>query len=174
MYRIGPNSKGDFRIISETAKASELEFTFENWQIQDRTYSITQRISIYSNTHFYVSKLTIKGMKGDEELISGIVDHGVGVSSFEVGDYQVLSTHGAQDIDGRALGMALATKLSDVAKISTADEYLGSIDQTHLLVMKGNEVSFCFFVGWELSDRGFKEESYFNDVVKEELKAIKN
>lgn len=170
IYRIGVGSMGAFKVIEETPSKSALEFSFTDWQVQDRSYNVSHRISIESGTHFYEGEITVEGLKGDESLVSGIVDHGVGASQLNTEKYTILSTYGNQDVEGKSLGMAIAVGNEAFGKVDEASKYKGAVDKTHLVHLTGNKMAYKFFAGWELQDANFKSKEGFEKMVKEELK----
>src|SRR5512133_2149826 len=74
LYRIGPCEEGNYRIITEGTVRSILELTYKNVPAGDRFYDVVHRISIYAGDHFYRSQVWVKGLKGDEQLVTGIVN----------------------------------------------------------------------------------------------------
>lgn len=170
LYRVGVGAHGSFRIIEETPNLSSLEFSFKDWKVQGRNYNVTHTITIKSGTHYYEGNIKVEGLTGDETLVAGIVDHEVGSKLLDTTHYKMLSTYGNQDTEGLKLGMALAVNDESFLSIDEAKSYKGEqVDKTHLLLMKGNNVTYKFFAGWELQDELFKEEKGFQQILFEEL-----
>ena len=173
LYRIGGTGEGTYRRIAETPTESSFVLSFPDSKIQGRKYAIDHTITISAGTHFYKSKVRVKGLKGDETLVSGIVAHMDKPTKETYKNYTIMATHGVQSEDKSNLGMALAVPNSHFLKISKSEDYKGaSVDHTHLLEMKfgnGDTVEFYFFTGWELQDGKFKEASYFMNTIKKEL-----
>lgn len=171
LYRIGIGADASFKIIEESPNSSSLVFTFENWKVQDRNYNLTHTITIKSGTHYYEGNVKVQGLKGDETIVAGIVDHEVGINIVDAGDYKILSTYGNQDTEGLKLGMAIAVDNESFDKNDEAKSYKGlQVDKTHLMLMKGNNVTYKFFAGWELQDELFKSKDGFENMMLEELK----
>ena len=169
LYRVGVGAEGSFRIIEEGPKSSTLEFIFRNWKVLDRNYNISHIIRINSGTHYYEGNIKVEDLKGDETLVTGIVDHGVGITEFKTDKYTIISTHGNQDVEGERLGMAIAVANDNFAKTDEASNYDGAVDKTHLVHLNGKDLTYKFFVGWELQDDQFKSKDLFEEMVNQEL-----
>ena len=170
IYRLGRGAKGSFRILEEEANSSKLEFLFEDWVIQDRKYTVTHTISINSGTHFYEGNISVEGLQGDESFVTGIVDHGVSTYEIKTGNHTIFSTHGKQEVEGLILGMAIAVADDSFNKTDSASNYSGEVDKTHLVHLKGKNMSYKFFAGWELQNAKFKSQEQFEQMITNELK----
>lgn len=169
IYRMGVGAEGSFKVIEETPLSSSLEFNFKDWKVQDRTYNVSHIINIKAGTHYYEGTIEIEGLKGDELLATGIVDHGVGASTVAMNSFITLFTHGNQDVENKALGMAIAMESGSFYKMESADNYIGNVDNTHLILSKKNGVKYKFFAGWRMQDKGFETKEYFDKVIRGEL-----
>ena len=169
LYRVGIGADADFKIIQESPELSSLEFRFKNWPVLDRKYNVTHTITIKSGTHFYEGKIQIQGLKGDETPVTGIVDHGVKITELKSENHTILSSFGLQDVEGKALGMAIAVANENYKKWDSAKDYKGTVDKTHLVHLKGNSLVYKFFAGWELQDEAFKSKNLFEKMINKEL-----
>ena len=174
LYRIGSNGNGTFNLISENENQSSFRLSFDDFKINGRIYKIDHEIEILAGTHFYKSTVSIKGLKGDEILVSGIVAHMDNLTRGNTSAYNFMGTHGIQAEDGSNLGMAVAVPKKYFIKTSKSTDYKGSIDNSHLMEIKliDGKAEYCFFTGWELQDPQFNSAVYFMQTVTKELNNI--
>ncbi|TAJ11498.1 DUF4861 domain-containing protein [Marinilabiliaceae bacterium JC017] len=168
IYRIGPCEVGRYRFICEGPVRAMLELTFKGFKVQDRSYNITHRLSIYAGDQFYRSQVWIEGLQGDEQLVTGIVDkHDLSYLVDESGDYLVYATHGHQAYTHECLGLALLVKKADFVAYKAAPKEGEGILETHLLKLKPQQpTEFAFVVGWEYRNKKFSDKDFFMDVCK--------
>ena len=172
IYRIGPTGEGRYRFICEGPVRAMLEFTFSNVKISDRTYNVRHLVSIYAGDSFYRSKVTVNGLKGDEKLITGIVDHQVPLVKGEYKDMLYFYTLGQQAFMHESLGMAIITGEKFFAGSFSAPEKGDGIIKTHVVSLKienDKPVEFAFLAGWELQNKELAERSSFEDLIKESI-----
>ena len=133
LYRIGSSGKGKYRFINEGPVRAMFEFSFTGVKMGERTYNIKQIISIYAGDHFYRSKVTVSGLKGDEKLITGIVDHDVEFDKGKFAGYKYFYTLGPQAFMYEFLGMAVLVKKDVVSGSFSAPDSGDGIIKTHVV-----------------------------------------
>lgn len=172
LYRIGPSGKGRYRFISEGPVRALFQLKFMNVKIKDRTYEIRHLIAIYAGDHFYRSKVTINGLKGDEKLITGIVDHDTELVKGEYEGVDYFYTLGPQSFLHEYLGMAVLADKRIVAGNFDAPETGEGITKTHVVSLKisdGKPVEFAFLAAWEYQDEKIKDSKYFEALIKRSI-----
>lgn len=174
LYRVGPCEEGRFRVISQGPVRAVFELTYKNVPAGDRFYSVQQQISIYAGDNFYRSSVRVNDLKGDEELVTGIVDmHALAAEKTDIGDKKVMSTWGKQTMNGEVLGMALIFPASEFKRYWEAPVSGSGIINTHLVSLAlsaDKATSYNFMAAWEFRDEKLKDEGYFRDVVKEAVR----
>ena len=174
VYRIGPGCKGTYRLICEKPDYSAFELKFEKWKVQDRCYTITHTINIAAGNRYYESKVKIEGGKGDEFLVSGIVNlHSNQLYMIRENNRVIIATHDKQGYSGEYLGMALMTSQTCFADTVTAPNSGAGITNTYMLKMKpdqNKEVRFRFYSCWEYENASFAKQEFFMDFLKSDMK----
>lgn len=163
--------KTTFRIVAEGPVNSVLEYTFENWKPNDRTYTVDETTSIWLGMYGYQSTISLSGLQGDEHLVVGLVninnDKPLEIDE-ENKEYVVLFTHDKQTYEKEWwLGMALILPKEHYLGYMEAPE-TGNLSNTYLAQMKieNNEPVQYYAVGaWELSDKNFIDKAYFKSYV---------
>lgn len=172
LYRIGPSGEGRYKFICEGPVRAMLELTFSNVKISGRTYDIKHLVSIYAGDSFYRSKVTVSGLKGDEKLITGIVDHDMQLIKGSYKDMSYFYTLGPQAFLHEVLGMAIIVDKKDYAGSFSAPEEGDGIIKTHVVSLKiedGKPVEFAFLAGWELQDKRLAKKYFFEDLIKQSI-----
>ena len=172
LYRIGPSGRGTYRFISEGPVRAMFEFTFTGVVIADRTYKISHVVSIYAGDNFYRNRVLVDGLKGDEKLITGIVDHDLPLNKGEYEGTIYFYTLGGQAYTHEDLGLAvIVDKKSFVDSFSAPLEGDG-ITKTYVvsLNLKNNKpVEYIFLAGWELQDKNVTNKDYFEGLIKKNI-----
>jgi hypothetical protein len=177
IYRVGPCDEGRFRLISQGPVRTVFELTYKNVPAGERLYSVNQQISIYAGDDFYRNSIQVDGLKGDEELVTGIVDmHALAADKAEAGNMKIMSTWGKQAMNGEVLGMAVIFPASEFKRYWEAPLSGAGIINTHLVSLSlsaGKPTHYVFLAAWELQDQKLKDKEYFNEVVQEAVRKIK-
>ena len=117
------------------------------------------------------------GLKGDEELVTGIVDmHALAADKADIGNNKVMSTWGKQSMNGEVLGMALIFPASEFRRYWEAPASGPGIVSTHLVSLAlsaGKPTRYAFVAAWELQDDKLKDKGYFNEVINEAAGKLK-
>ncbi len=167
--RVGIMQRGTYRFVTEGPVRAIFELGFEGVEVADRRYNLRHEISIYAGDHFYRSRVWVDGLKGDEELVAGIVNiHQKESFQVDVPGFNIVGSHGPQAFLGENLGMALLVPEDEFVGSWKAPDTGDGIVETHLVSMKLSNrkpTDFCFFVGWEYQDKGFARLDYFKEMV---------
>jgi hypothetical protein len=177
LYRVGPCEEGRFRLISQGPVRTVFELTYKNVPAGDRLYSVKHRISIYAGDNFYRNSVWVDGLKGDEELVTGIVDmHKLAGDQAEIGSMKIMSTWGKQAMNGEVLGMAVIFPSSEFKRYWEAPASGPGIVNTHLVSLglyAAKPTQYAFLAAWELQDDNLKDKEYFNGVLNEAAGKLK-
>lgn len=145
---------------------------YKNWKLLGRTYQVTEEIRMEPGKYYYESKVTVSGLKGDERLVTGIVNFKAPESfQFSQGNKGILYTHDKQADDGSHLGMAVMTDQKNDPKYGATPNTGSGIVNSYTLSMaiQNNEpVIFRFYAGWEQTDKQFTDKKYFENFLQRE------
>lgn len=166
--------KTTFKILNEGPVKSVLNYTYQNWKPNsDRTYSAEENTTIYPGIYGYKNTVSISNLQGDENLVVGLVninnDKPLSVID-ENEKYVILYTHDKQTYDKEWwLGMAIIVPKESYLGFTEAPK-TGNLSNTFLTKLKIEDkqpISYYAIAGWELSDKGFIDETYFVDYLKQ-------
>jgi hypothetical protein len=162
-----------FRIAAEGPVNSILHYEYEDWKTHGRTYDVSETTSIWPGMYGYKNTVSVQGLQGDEELVVGLVNINTEKPLTEIepnDDYVILYTHDQQTYEREWwLGMALILPKESYKGYFEAPQ-TGNFSNTFLARLETTNdrpVHYYAVAGWELSDDGFKNESYFVDYVKQ-------
>ena len=162
---------GEVDIIADGPLRSIIKMKVNGWEVDGNIYNLIHEISIWGGVQFYTSKITLSGLKGGESLVTGIVNiDSDSLMFFESNNkFVCMATHDNQAYDGEKLGMAILIHKSNfIAHIEAPEEGKGIV-KTYMAELKlENEkpVIFCYYSGWELQNKKFKDADYFIDLIK--------
>ena len=169
VYRLGDAAKEHFRILEETGDRSSFLLEYRGWEVADRTLDLDWEISIESGTWGYESKVTINGLQGDEELLTGIVNlHSDTVYIEQHNDRFIMYTHGVQAELDNTLGMAVSAPESEVlgsGEFTSDDQPIGSTYYVRLRLADGQPTTYRFSAGWAPGERAFLEREGFAEEI---------
>jgi hypothetical protein len=170
LYRVGPCEEGHYRLISEGPVRAVFELSFKNIPAGDRLYSLRHRISIYAGDRFYRNRIWIENLRGDEELVTGIVNlHAIVADTLRDDSVMIVSTLGNQGFNGELLGMGILFHPGQFKKYREAPDTGAGIVNTHLVSFtpdKDKPVEYCFLAAWELQEPGIKDKAYFEGLLR--------
>jgi hypothetical protein len=178
--RLGGSSVGRTRyeLVKDGPEEAIIRLYYDNWQVLNRTYQLIEEISIKQGDYFYESNVTIKGLKGDERLVTGIVNlKGMEAVQLKNGDVAAIYTHGKQSENNDNLGMAILVQKSAAPVFGKAPESGSDILNTYTVALKATNnipVVFRFYAGWEQTDKRFADKAYFQDFLTKEAAAWNN
>ncbi|MBN2166170.1 MAG: DUF4861 family protein [Marinilabiliaceae bacterium] len=176
LYRIGPCEVGNVRFITEGPVRAMLELTFEAVPAGDRKYNVKHLISINAGDRFYNSEVFIKGLQGDEKLVTGIVNkHECSLIEDEEAGMKLFGTLGSQAYTNEFLGLGLLVPSAQFSYNKTSPMEGDGITETYLVAINFTEdskVFYSFFSGWEYENEGFKDQAFFIDQLKIAAKKI--
>jgi hypothetical protein len=155
-----------------------LNYHFENWQPDGRTYQVDETTSIWPGMFAYQNQVTFSGLHGDENMMIGLVNinNQNPLEEIAVNDqWQVLLTHDMQTYDRKWwLGLALIVPRDLYLGYIEAPK-LGQLSNTFLARLKvdnNKPITYYAVAGWEMSDEGFKDADYFRNYVADLVKQL--
>lgn len=162
----------NFRIVTEGPVRSALNYEYSNWISGEREYSVEENTSIWPGMYGYQNSAKFSGLQGDEELVIGLVNSNTEepLSTYDGNDkYVVLYTHDQQTYDKTWwLGLAIIVPRNIYLGNMEAPK-TGRLSNTFLarLKVENNKPVTYYAVGcWELSDKGFAKNEYFENYLK--------
>lgn len=173
LYRIAPGSNGTASILYEGPLQSAVRLQFADWKVKDRVYHVTHDITIQSGTRYYASAVTVDGLIGDENLVTGIVNmDSDSLYSFSGQNEVAFGTFDNQAYSGEKLGMAIALNKKDLVQSFATPDSGEGITQTYAVSMKLKNavpVSFRFYACWEYEDKAFSSYDGFANFIQSDL-----
>ena len=160
-----------YHLISDGPLRAMFKLEHKNVKISDRKYNIDQIISIYGGTYFYTDKVVVEGLKGDEKLVTGIVNLHSDSLYIDDSNNKFINyyTHSVQAMDTTYLGMGVMVANDLHPEVLPEDIKTKGIEATYFIAMefdKNNTASYRFYSGWERTDKNFKNRKYFAELMK--------
>ena len=171
LYRVGPCEEGRYRLVTEGPVRAILELTYKNVPAGDRLYNVTHQIAIYAGDRFYRSRVWVSSLRGDEELVTGIVDlHQIPADTLSEETRKIMYALGNQGFDGEVLGMGIVFPSGQFTRYWEAPVAGSGIVNTHLVSLTLNNnapTEYYFLAAWEKQDLRVKEKEYFMGLLRE-------
>jgi pectinesterase len=179
LVRLGGNvAETTYELVKNTLDQAVIRLTYKNWKVLNRMYDLVEEISIAKGNYYYESAITIKGLKGDEKLVTGIVNLKSNSSyNFLEGGNSILFTHDLQSENNDMLGMAILIPGKFKPVYKEAPRSGTGITNTYLVALepKGQEpLRFRFYACWEKTDINFRDKEKFQQFLREEAKKWKS
>lgn len=169
LYRICQSCLSKYQLVTEGPVRSVFELTYNDFNVDDRSYDLTHQISIWAGSYAYDSKVTLNNARGDERLVLGIVNMQSDSLLVTEHNEQFVSilTHDKQAFQGEYLGMSIVMDKESFVNTGMANDEEADITQTYYAELDlGKEpVYYSFYAGWEQSNPRFKELDHFKEHV---------
>ncbi len=160
-----------FQIVSNGSEESIMKFTYNGWRPMNRDYFVQTTTSTWPGMYAFNNQVICKNLKGDETLVIGLVNSNTDhpVTEININDKWVaLLTHDKQAVDKQWwLGLAIVLPKDSYLGYMEAPK-TGRLSTTFLGKLKidnNKPVNYFAIAGWELSDEGFKDSTYFKNYV---------
>ena len=171
LYRLGSTDGYEYQKIAEGPVRSVFDLKYTGWHINGQNLSATERISIYPDKYWFQSDVTMPGISGGKQIVTGIVTSLLKNQpvDFEANsDYRAIATLDKQSLNNDELGMAVLLKKDEVTKVArttdidfyklgyrTVDEkqFSNIISQTYYVAQKiepEEPAKHYFFAVWGL------------------------
>ena len=168
-YHLGDAAEEHVRVLEETPERSSFLLRYRGWEVAGRTLDLDWEISIAPGTWGYTSSVTFTGLKGDEELLTGIVNlHSDTVYTEQTNGRTVMYTYGPQAELNKLLGMAITTDQANVlgtGEFLTDDTPISSTYYARLRLTDGQPTTYRFTAGWEPSNADFATREGFVKAI---------
>ena len=172
LYRIGDNNIGTFERVYDGPLKSEFKFIFNDWEMESKSYHITQYISIISGQFAYKSHVFAEELPESASLIAGIVNlHSDTLYQEKFPGHVCIFTHAPQTEDTTFLAMGLMIPENYYISLDTAPETGDGITNTFFARtgLDGAKIGeFYFYALWEGSDNRFADLNYVREFFNRE------
>ena len=169
IYRLGDVAEEHYRKLEEGPDGSRFLLDYNGWEVAGRSLDLDWEISIEPGTWGYESSITLTGLRGDEELLTGIVNlHSDTLYTEDRGDRFVMYTYGPQAELDHTLGMAISAEEDAVlghGELTEDDLPVGSTYYVRLKLAEGEPTTYRFTAGWEPGHPAFGEQSAFAEAI---------
>ncbi|PPK88564.1 uncharacterized protein DUF4861 [Neolewinella xylanilytica] len=169
IYRLGDVAEEHYRKLEEGPDGSRFLLDYNGWEVAGRTLDLDWEISIEPGTWGYESSVTLTGLQGDEELLTGIVNlHIDTLYTEDRGDRFVMYTYGPQAELDHTLGMAVTADASQVlghGELAPDATPVASTYYVRLQLENGEPTTYRFTAGWEPGNPAFGEQSAFVEAI---------
>ncbi len=176
VFRVDLPEKGTFERVADGPLRVIFRLGYYGWHAGGHTYDILDEISIWGGTNFYKARVSVKGVTGNESLITGIVRHCDSLHIDQPNDkYIFFSTHCNQAYEGEKLGMAILVKAEDFITTIQAPTSGEGIVNTYMIDLKLHEdhpTEYLFYSGWEKQDPRFAEAGYFHSLITRDAQRL--
>jgi hypothetical protein len=170
-----------YDLIVKGPVRSIIQITYDNWQVGDKSYKLTQRFSIYAGKYWYRNDYTLMGVDGEVQLATGIVNlknTKPAITQTNNQAYLSLLTHDKQSENDDMLGMAVVGRVADFqgygVATGTADDEASATNTLIMKVRDGQTNHYYFFAGWEKSNPEFSNQKGFAAYVQREADRFAN
>ena len=170
IYRIAEPEKSSFELVANGPLRTIFNLNHHNFKIGDHDYQINHQIAIYAGVPFYESTVTVKGLQGGEELVTGIVNLHSDTLYTQTDDNQrlVFATLDKQAEKDTYLGMAIAVDKKDFVQTIELPDEGADITSSYAVILKLGEntpVSFRFYALWENRFKKVSNKKYFLEYL---------
>ena len=179
IIRLGGNvGETHYELVKNEMDHAIIRLRYKNWKVLERSYELVEEITIRKGNYYYESSVMISGLKGDEKLVTGIVNlKSKSSTTFSAGSHSILYTHDRQTENNDMLGMAIIIPKTFKPVYSKAPKAGNGITNTYLMAIKpktGKPVTFRFYACWELTDKSFSDKTYYETFLKKEAVSWKS
>ena len=148
-----------------------MQLQYEGWKVGDKSYDLTEEISIWAGKYGYNSRVVMPGVEEKKTLVTGIVNlHSDTVYQGDARDFKIIYTHAKQSANKPSdyLGMGILVDKKYYAGMeSTPKGKKDEVSDTYAIKMNyDGEVSYSFYAGWELTNKEFKNKQKFFEVIE--------
>ena len=168
-YRLGDVREETYRLLEEGPEGSRFLLTYRGWLVAGRELDVDWEISIVPGTWGYESSVTVAGLQGGEELITGIVNlHSDTVYTKTTSGRYVMYTYGPQAELDNVLGMAISADEDAVAgagEFAAGAEPIASTYYLRLKLRDGMPATYRFTAGWEPGHAAFADRAAFEAAI---------
>ncbi|MFW5761386.1 MAG: DUF4861 family protein, partial [Cyclobacteriaceae bacterium] len=167
-----------FKLMIEGPVRSVFQITYDDWQLSDQMYDVTNTVQIWAGQFGFHGKVDFTEMAPDT-LIVGLVNSNNNQPMFPaepIGNWLPVATHDQQTYDKEYwLGMAVVVPAERFISCEATGEESPSVSTSfNALIDNAENRPFEYYTlsGWELTDERFAKREFFNDFLHTEIKKI--
>ncbi len=167
-----------FKLMIEGPVRSVFQITYDDWQLSDQMYDVTNTVQIWAGQFGFHGKVDFTEMAPDT-LIVGLVNSNNNQPMFPaepIGNWLPVATHDQQTYDKEYwLGMAVVVPAERFISCEATGEESPSVSTSfNALIDNAKNRPFEYYTlsGWELTDERFAKREFFNDFLHTEIKKI--
>lgn len=171
----------NFRLISEGPVRSIFEINYEDWQVDDQLYDISNRVIIWAGKYWTTNQVSLTNEAGIDTLIVGLVNSNNDqplISIDPINGWRAIATHDRQTYEKEwFLGMALILPEEHYVGYREAPEEGASITTSYNALLTSGiaeTVPYHALGAWELSNENFADQQKFKEFLQEEITKIAN
>lgn len=159
ILRLGPNVREtSYELIKDGLYEAVFRLRYKDWKVLDRVYQLDEIISIKKGDYYYQSSVTMKGLKGDEKIVIGMVNfktEEMMIHNFN--GHKVIFSVDRQTMNDEYLAMAIMVRGNDVEEsVIPPNRKLISDSYIALKPIKnGESVQYRFYALWDKSISGY-------------------
>jgi hypothetical protein len=186
LYRLGPTSEANFRLIANGPVRSIIELIYDGWQVADEEFKLREVITMRPGTWYYKSKVTLlNDFSGTRDIVTGTtllyrLDSAPEPNFVALNErFNGLITDGAQseNKDWLSMGILFDKSSCDTWFLAPESAPNDGVTLTACVPMKaesGKPVRYLFYAGWEKSDLRFKTEGLLKKVMEADAQRMAN
>lgn len=175
--RLGKTDTAIYKLVADGPVRSIIQLEYFGWIIDGQSYNVKEQIIIWAGKYWYQSNVTLEGLSGKEELVTGIVNlKNINKKKLLLKPnpvYKSLITYSRQSENNDMLGMALLFKVSDFQNSGelTEPSDTNSFGNSFYIRLKAHSsfaTTFYFFSCWEKASENFKSQSGIINEIETE------
>ncbi|GAB4426877.1 MAG: hypothetical protein OHK0039_44970 [Bacteroidia bacterium] len=185
LVRLGQVAETRYRVVATGPLRSIMELSYTGWTVAGASLSLRERIEVRAGEPGYRSTVSIQGLDGPGELVTGIVNlHSDTV--FEVAatrNWRGIATHALQSENQDHLGMAVLVPSAFYTRAGMAPEAAPeapagvdlAVTQTYWIAQQVHSdapARFFFMAAWEGGDKRWGDRQTFLDAVEQQAAAL--
>lgn len=170
IYPIRNLVNSNYELIEDGPLYASFKLIHKDFEAAGREYDIEHLISIYGGAFYYTSSVSVSRLKGDEKLITGIVNlHSDKLYKESKENEKIFATYDMQAEDKKMLGMAIVLDKDDfISQVNDSFPTKG-IENTYMISLKiknNTPTDYRFYSAWETGFSSFRNLSYFSTFVE--------
>ncbi len=189
LYRLGSTEVYEYQKITEGPVRSVFDLKYKGWDVAGQKLEAVEHISIFPGKYWFQSDITVSGVEGEKQLVTGIVTSKLKNEPYQFdanAAYKAIATLDIQSMNNDELGMAVMLKKDEATRIARTTDidyyklgyqtvpeknFSNVISETYYVAQKiKNNVParHYFYAVWGLENSKWKNIDNFRQYIKEE------
>ncbi len=189
LYRLGSTEVYEYQKITEGPVRSVFDLKYKGWDVAGQKLEAVEHISIFPGKYWFQSDVTVSGVEGEKQLVTGIVTSKLKNEPYQFdanAAYKAIATLDIQSMNNDELGMAVMLKKDEATRIARTTDidyyklgyqtvpeknFSNVISETYYVAQKiKNNVParHYFYAVWGLENPKWKNIDNFRQYIKEE------